>query len=87
MVATSLPFLFVQVAEDLFDAVLLGNGFVEPELEFRHSPQAQAAADLPAQKWGRAVERAGGLLPRFRVAKRRTRVPSEGREKPGRASE
>ena len=87
MVATSLPFLFVQVAEDLSDPVLLGNGFVEPELNSGTRPQAQAAADLPAEKRGRPVARARSpaALSR-RQAWCRTRVPSEGREKPGRAS-
>src|SRR5512145_1331376 len=40
MVATSLAFLFVQVAQNLFDPILVGYGFVEPELELGHASQA-----------------------------------------------
>ena len=58
----------MEIAQDLLDAVLVLNRFVEPELEFRSAPQAQPSGDLPPEKRGRAVERPRRFLPRFRIA-------------------
>src|SRR6188768_336417 len=40
--------LLVQVLQDLFDAVLVGDRFVEAELQFGHASHLDPAADLPA---------------------------------------
>src|SRR5678816_891592 len=61
-------FFFVQIAQDLLDAVLVPDGFVELELQLRHASQLEAFADLTAEEAGRAVESFRRLLPRLRVA-------------------
>ena len=64
---TALPVFLAQVAKDLFDTILLLDGLVEAELELRHTPEAQPAPDLPAEKGGGAFERERRLPPCLRV--------------------
>src|SRR5688572_17468971 len=64
-------FLFMKVAEDLFDAVLVLDGLVEPELDFGNPAQADARADLAAEERRRPLERLLRLDPLFRIAERR----------------
>src|SRR5262245_2288427 len=62
--------MFVQVANDLLDPILVLDGVVESELEFGHAAQAEASADLPAHVRRRPVERLRRFLARLLVAKR-----------------
>src|ERR1043166_5779758 len=62
----------VDVLQDPLDALLVGDRFVEPELELRTAAQVrQPRADLAAEEAGGAVERARRLLARLRVAEAR----------------
>src|SRR5262245_28258635 len=63
--------LGVDLAEQLLDAALAGNRFVVVEGQFRRTLQAQARADLPAQKSAGARERAVGVAAALLVAERR----------------
>src|SRR5947207_10913675 len=60
----------LEVLQDLFDAVLVLDRFVEPELDLGHPAQAQPAADLAAEKRRGAIERTRRLLPRLLIAER-----------------
>jgi hypothetical protein len=66
--AYALRLFLVQVAQDLFDAVLVRDRFVESERELGNPAQPEDAADPPAQERRRAPERLLGLAPRFLVA-------------------
>src|SRR5262245_40874110 len=59
----------VELIENLFDAILAGDGVVVDEDDFGRAPQAQPGADLAAEEGRRTFERpcAGG--PRLVVAK------------------
>jgi hypothetical protein len=57
--------LVLEVLQDLFDAVLVLDRLVEPELDLGHAAQAQPGADLAAEKRRGAIERARRLLPRL----------------------
>jgi hypothetical protein len=70
MRAVALTLLLVQVAKNLLDPVLVRDRFVEPELELRNPTESQAAADLPAEKWRRPLQRPRGFLPGLSVAER-----------------
>ena len=48
IVADPLRLFLMQIAQYLLDPILMGDGFVEAELDLRHAPQAQAAADMTA---------------------------------------
>src|SRR5688500_3191071 len=63
--------LLLELLKNLFDAVLVRNRFVEPELELRHAPQLHPAADLAPQERRGAVERLLRVLARRRIAERR----------------
>ena len=63
-------FLFVKVAEDLFDAVLVLDRLVEPELDFGNPAQADARADLAAEERRRPLQRLLRLDPLLRIAER-----------------
>src|SRR5688572_21754328 len=65
--------LFVEVAQDLLDAVLMGNRLVEAEVDLGHAPQPQPAGNLPPEKRRGALERLRGFLAGLRVAKRRVK--------------
>src|SRR5688572_4751729 len=58
-------------SQQLLDAVLMPDALVELESHFRRPPQAKALADLPPHEACRAIERAGGVLARGRVAEAR----------------
>src|SRR5258705_2510446 len=64
----ALRVLLVDVAEDLFDAVLVGDRLVEPELDLRHAPELQPRADLAPEEAGRPLQRARRLGARLLVA-------------------
>src|SRR5687768_16621113 len=64
-------FLVAEVAQDLFDAILVFDRFVEAEVELGNAAQPQRAADVAAKKRRRALQRLGGLRPRPRIAERR----------------
>src|SRR5688572_11941419 len=59
--------LFVELAQNLLDTILMADRFVELKLEFGNAPQAQAIAEMAPEKPGRALERlrrlhAGGIV-------------------------
>src|SRR5438105_5925481 len=68
---SALRVFLVEVAEDLLDAVLVLDRFVEAELELRDAAQTEPPADLAAEERRRALEGARGLLTRFRIAEGR----------------
>src|SRR5512132_50068 len=43
-------FFLVQVPENLLDAILVGDRFVEPEFQFRYASKLQDTADLAPQE-------------------------------------
>src|SRR5215510_11303893 len=61
----------VQVADNLLDAVLVGDGFVESELQLGDATQLQASTDVTAEERRRTLQRACRLLARLFVAHRR----------------
>ena len=68
-----LPLLLflVQLADDLLNAILVPDRFVEVKLDFWNAPQLQPVAHAPPEKSGRALERLGGLPPGRVIAERR----------------
>src|SRR5262245_3799410 len=68
---SALRIFLVQIAQDLLDAILIGDRFIESEFEFGHPPQAQLAADMPAEERRRTLERLRRLLARRSIAHRR----------------
>src|SRR4030095_6270193 len=64
----ALGLFLVQVAQDLLDAVLVTDRFVESELDLGHAAQAQPCTDLPAEKRRRALQRLLGFAARLGVA-------------------
>jgi hypothetical protein len=42
----ALRLLVVQIAQYLLDPILMGDRFVEAELDLRHAPQAKPAAEM-----------------------------------------
>src|SRR5687767_10195249 len=59
--------LFVELAQNLLDTILMADRFVELKLEFGNAPQPQAIAEMAPEKPGRALERlrrlhAGGIV-------------------------
>ena len=71
----ALRLFFVEVAQDLLDAILMRDRFIESELELRHAPQAQPSPDVAPKKRRCPLER------RRRVAARRC-VSHHGVEDP-----
>src|SRR5688500_8905766 len=69
--ALPLRFFFMEIAEDLLDPVLVGDRFIEMELQFGHAAELQPASDLTPEERRRAFERLLGLAPRLRIAHRR----------------
>src|SRR2546423_6882129 len=67
----ALGVLFVDVAEDLLDAVLVRDRLVEPELDLRYAPELQAGFDLAPGETGRAPQGAGRLLAGVLIAEAR----------------
>src|SRR5215211_5746430 len=55
-VVRALRLFRMEVAQDLFDAVLMSDRLVEPELQLRHAPQIEPAAHLAAEERRRALE-------------------------------
>src|SRR5262245_59231083 len=65
----------VELIENLFDAILAGDGVVVDEDDFGRAPQAQPGADLAAEEWRRALERAAACRAGFLVAERGVEHP------------
>src|SRR5437868_15460037 len=56
----------LELLEDLPDAIVLGDGLVEEELELGHAPEAHPLGDLPAEERQGSAERVrgrGGAVP------------------------
>src|SRR5258705_8562565 len=60
----------VDVAKDLFDAVLVRDRLVEPELDLGDAAELQPRAELAPEEAGRALQRAGRLLAGLLIAER-----------------
>src|SRR5258705_2397078 len=63
--------LLVDVAEDLFDAVLVGDRLVEPELDLGDAAELQPRAELTPEEAGRALQRARRLRAGLLIAEGR----------------
>src|SRR5262245_36797444 len=64
----ALRVLFVNVAQDLLNPILVRDRFVEPEFELGDPAQLQPGADLAAEEAGGPGECARGLLARVGIA-------------------
>src|SRR5688500_9628934 len=51
-----LAFLFMKVAQDLLDPILVGDRLIEAEVDFGNAPQPQPATEMPPQERRRALE-------------------------------
>src|SRR5690606_37329599 len=72
---SALGLLFAEVPENLLDAVLMLDRFIEAELDLRHPAQAEATANLASEERRRTFERGRRLAPGGRVAHHRVVHP------------
>ena len=63
--------LLSDLLEQLFDPVLMADGFVEGELQLGRATQSQPLADLPPHEPGGTFERPRGVFLRRRIAQAR----------------
>src|SRR5262245_9494531 len=72
-----LRLLLVQVTQDLLDPVLVGDGLVEPELQFRHPAKLKTSAEMSPEERRGALERPRRVAPRPIVSHRRIEHPCQ----------
>jgi hypothetical protein len=70
-VGDGLGALGLDLLQDLLDAVVPLDAFIEEELQLGRAPQAQSTAQLSAKERRGAFKRPCGLTPRLLVAERR----------------